>query len=228
MTSMGSCPPAPHVPPEPSPADRLWSRVLPGPLRPKWALDILKGCWLEGYEGARRDDIRIDWIHSDVELGAAHREFLSGHTSRTTRFRWMRYLRKGTCWLALAWWQDAIRHFTLVQVTGGPAFSRFAPVLRADAAFVGPVYTTPDARGQGIYPFVLSQTLMKLGDAGSPLAYISFNYQNEASRRGIEKDKAWQDVARILLRRPPGRLYFRTRAVTVETPEMARASSIHS
>ncbi len=222
MPRSPSLPEAPEQDPPLSLGDRVWSRVLPTFLRPGYALHVLIGCRLDDYEPLpEREDIQLDWIRTPRDIQGPHRQFLDQNTSAVTRRRWFWHLGRGEAWLGLAWWQGAIRHFMLVQVGAGGAYERFAPLMHPGSVFIGPALTTSDARGQGIYPYVLSRTLAEVRQTGTRIAYGSYHYRNEASRRGIEKDPYWRNVARVLLRRRPFGLHWKPRAATILDPDLA-------
>jgi len=209
-------PEAPPTEPEYSATDRLWRRILPGPVRPEWTLHDLRAASLADYQSPiNRSDVRLDWVSRPDELTPAHKAFLNSYLGLPARLRWMRYLRRKGAWIVWAWWRDAIRHLTLVQLGQGGGFVRFREILRPNSAYVGPAYTSPEARGQGIYPYVLASALERLRDHGYETAYISYRHTNDASRRGICKDPAWRSVARVLQRRRAGGLWFYCHSVTV-------------
>lgn len=216
-------PPAPETEPVPSPAERFLRRVLPYQFRPAWTLDYFYAVDLSKHKPPEpRADITIEWIEHISDVKPHHRAFLKAKTGLLTRISWYSFLRRSQVWIAMASWQNEVRHFTFVQVTGGGALRRFAPLMRENSVFMGPIYTAPEARGQAIFPYVMESTMTRCKEAGFQYVYGCVHHKNEPSLRGMRKAKDWQTIGKLLLRRPFGARYYHIRAATIERPELTR------
>jgi hypothetical protein len=90
--------------------------------------------------------------------------------------------------------------------------------MRPRSAVVGYSFTIPEARGHRVFPYVMSQALERLKQAGFEWAYGDPAITNVRSRRGLQSDPAWKYVGRLLLRRRPFGQYHIV-AATIENPE---------
>ena len=80
--------------------------------------------------------------------------------------------------------QGRLVHFSWVHLKTETA-GRFE--LQPGDVFIGPCYTAPDFRGQGIYPRVLQWLCREMARRGHKRAMIATAVQNAASISGIEK-----------------------------------------
>lgn len=214
---------APEHEPTLSAWDRVAARLLPEFLRPRWLLELFVACELARFEAApARDDIQVEWIEHPRELQARHKEFMVTNLTLRKRLLWLWRLRRSGVWLGLATWNQMIAAYILVQISAGGGLHRYARLMREESCVVGPVATIPAARGRGIYPYLMNSALKRCRDVGLAWAYLSVQYQNEASIRGIKKEKNWAYVGRLLLRRNIGAPYFHIAAATLEDFTLTR------
>lgn len=68
----------------------------------------------------------------------------------------------------------------------GPAVLGAMPVAEGEV-FIGPCYTVPEARGQGLYPYVVGCILQEYRRRQFARAIMTVGGDNAASIRGIEK-----------------------------------------
>jgi GNAT superfamily N-acetyltransferase len=184
-------------------------------------LELFMACDLAKFEPvAPREDVQIEWFEDTRSLQPRHREFLQGYLGLRTRMVWSWQLRGSGAWLALATWNQMIAAYLLVQIKTGGGLRRYAPLMRDRSCVVGPAGTIPAARGHGIYPYLMNASLERCKNAGLACVYAAPQYQNEASIRGMQKDKNWAFVGRLLLRRSIGAPFFHIAAVTLEDPTL--------
>lgn len=216
-------PPVPAAEPALSRFDRLVGRLLPAFLRPAWNLEYLVVCDLaQQSPPPPRDDVPIRWFHDASELGPAERDFLRRLLRRVTYALWLRQLKQKACWLELASRNGQYVAYALAQVTAGGALRRYGPLMLPNSLFLGPSLTLPAARGQGIYPHMMGHALWHAREQGFAYAYGSVRLDNEASIRGIRKEKGWKIAGRVLLRRRAGSYTHRLVAATLDKPELCR------
>ncbi len=215
-------PSAPVELPARSRLERVFSRLLPEPLAPHWALEEFFVSDLSRFvPGKPRDDIEVEWFTHTRQFGRPHWDFLKRHMGRQARLLWLYRVDYGGCLLALASWGGAIRSYLLVQLTRIGSLRRYAPLMQPNSVYIGPAFTAPEARGQGIYPCVLRRGLQRVKEAGFHWACISALCDNQPSLKGIRKDGNWIYVGRVLLRRHPFGLYYHIHGATIDNPALA-------
>ena len=217
-------PAAPSELPREGPCSRLLRMMLPTIFRPSWKLEELFACKLHAYgEVPIRDDVQVCWIYRLKDLRPEHKALLTGHLGQLGWAMWeWRLIRRFSC-VALARWRGQTVHYAFVSYGGG-VMKPYAKAMFDNSAIVGPCYTAPQARGNGIYPYVVAWALARLKASGRRWAYIHTSCTNKASLKGIRKIPAWIHVGRFLLRRPAFRRY-RIEAATIVDPSAIPPSS---